>query len=728
MSKNKQGDWTDYIGESQMPADAMTFTDASTFGLDGFQFDTPDNEGVLKGPDYLPEARGMSGLPDGVVRGRVLEEVDLRGMTETDEGFHLGSMLDESDITSEEQRKEASLVDLDWLDPTQPQDPDRLPKDNIPGEPPLDSSPELEDAWGVDRRTDGVHLVPNSDLEALRYEESLDEGQPHSDLPGNKNAKEIALSALRKAHLGVPIKTIKKEIVAALGHDARALRKVVARIEAEFGLLGNVYVRASAFPGLRNGKWVKEIKRRCASARYVITDDDAVATKLGMEAVAEVPWKAAYRHYAPRLKAAGYVITDSGKRALKSAFLAGPQEAVHQPTPKPEGVVMAKSPEVVNDSMPIVTPEKQAGQRKLRGALVQIAKWVKAGKLTQKDALRLHEFARRDSIRPESILKAASDIIMVSLETPTYKGVGLDKAGKSARAQVWESLENQQAEVDAALLKKAHVKLAKAVKAGQLTKKEAQRLVASCSTVSELNKKMAAAIQAAPAMRDDEITFEETATYEGTPQRAAPVVSQHIPDLDPWTKRAVEAVKGKDHKAGEVLGLVRWARMQMSEGRAGDDLDVFLRARFSSGLLDTASEMLEEMRVAHEGLSGHLYVDAEAYASPKGLTGCEKGALKHRANQIKTVLAMGRCRSCVHKNAVGICSLYNKRLVDSPPTPDPTEYQKKAIHFANAPDHEVTVSLFNPSEFDLRASDDIDLDPDVPAEVLSEVLFGGWEL
>ena len=190
----------------------------------------------------------------------------------------------------------------------------------------------------------------------------------------------------------------------------------------------------------------------------------------------------------------------------------------------------------------------------------------------------------------------------------------------------------------------------------------------------------------------------------------------------------MDAVKGSGHKAGEVLGLVRWARMQMSEGKAGENLDLLMRARFSSGLLDLASDMLDDVRVAHEGLSGFLYVDGAAYASTQGLTGCEKGGLKHRANQLKTILAMERCGACVRKNADGVCSLYNKRLVDAAPTPDPESYRDETIRLANAPDNEVTAALFSPSEFDLRSADEVELDPDIPAETISDVLFGGLEL
>ena len=111
----KDADWTDYIAGSQMPDDELTFTDASTYGLQGFQFDTNLGAGTLDGA-RLPETKGMSGLPDGFVHAAE-EGLDMRVLTERDDGLNLDAMLSEEEgalpITAE-QRKEASLQNLDW--------------------------------------------------------------------------------------------------------------------------------------------------------------------------------------------------------------------------------------------------------------------------------------------------------------------------------------------------------------------------------------------------------------------------------------------------------------------------------------------------------------------------------------------------------------------------------------------------------------------------------------
>ena len=638
MSGSKQSkDWTDFLGTSEMPADEMTFTDGSNYGLDGFQFDTPENEGVLDAA-RLPEISGLSGLPDGFVQAAV-PGLDINEVVDDpDSGFNLREMLSAEEggpLLSEGQQKEASLADLDWLDPTQSQDPDRLPKDLVPDKPPLNSVPELEEAWGANRRTDGLHLVPNKDLEAVRYEESLQAG-PHSELPGNK-AAEAFRRAVRLAHYGVPMQDIKRDLVAQLGHGASRLRKAVAQLESEWGLLGKVFVRASAFPGLRNGKWAKELKRTARTARYVVTNDEAVAVKLSKEMVAEVPWKEALAYYRPRLKAAGFKVAAKGNSrvVLQRALVGGVRFQRPAPAPKPEGVVLAKAPDVPSSDKPIQSSEQQAVARKMKAALSRVARWVKAGKLSQVDAMRLFEQSKTGGVSPEGLLKTAADLATTAPEASTYEGTGT-----------------------------------------QVT-------------------------------------------------RQAQDSNRNWLPLDTEMQRVVAAASSSGVRAGEVLGLLRWARMQMSEGLAGKELDALLGARFSQPLLAASAELLGEAREAHEGLAGRLYVDAAAYASSAGTSGCEKGALRHRANALKHILAMERCAACT-SNSDGMCQKYNKRLADAAPVDNPKAFQKEALKLADAPDSAQTAALFDPSEYQLDSDplSTVELDPDLPAQTLAEVLFG----
>ena len=117
----------DVIGGSHLPADLFTQTLGSNYGLDGYP-DMQYGMGVLDGV-LEQDAQDAPALPSGVQKGAAAE-MDLKEM--------LG---------------DKSLADLDWLDPEQPQDPERLPDDSH------QMIPELVEAWGVNHRTDGIPEV-----------------------------------------------------------------------------------------------------------------------------------------------------------------------------------------------------------------------------------------------------------------------------------------------------------------------------------------------------------------------------------------------------------------------------------------------------------------------------------------------------------------------------------------------------------------------------------------
>ena len=883
-------DWLTELkkAESGLPADEFTFTDASTMGLDGFHFEGLDNLGVLEGA-RLPEVHGLSDLPDGSVSDpkAALDEVEI--MRDDSEGLYLEDMLSEEEgampLTASE-KEAASLANLDWLDPTQPQDPTRLPH------PHFDVIPDLEAAWGVDQGTTGVTLVPNRDKEVADYEESLTVG-PGSKLPGNKGkeaTRDAVLSAIRQSHFGKDLKAIRKELEIRLGSVSR-VAKVWGRIEQEHGLVGKVYIRASAFPGLRNGKWVKELRQAARYARYVITDDPAVADKLKMRMVADVPWEAALRYYAPRLKAAGYRIPQQGdpRTVLRSLFLDGPQKKAapqgFQPVVKADvqaGRSQGNPAKPVEG--PVVSSEKQATKRKRLSALVRIAKWVQEEKLTMAQAHQL----RDAKLSPEALLKRATELVAGVTPHGTYDGEGsktkfvtpevprkdsaeleakvrsermlrvlasldriveaklltqeeaqrIRKRGGTAaeieqvitaavsvagelRKQVFQSLPTkgydgipmtgavpeirreavgiQEARIEKARMARDKVALAKFVKAKLLTRGEAQRILKLGKTAAEIERITAAAITVAHERRQVVVPSTPIKGYDGVhmteavseaPKKdvgaqearvgkarmakvkaaLAKIVKAKLltrgeaqrilklgktaAEIERITTAAVtvaherrqvvipsaptkkydgvpmtEAVPTPPREAGfrvkEIKKLVRWARQQMTEGLAGKEFDSLLRGRFSGVLRTAAAEVLQEARAEHEGLSGFLYVDAAAYASPSGTKGCDKGALRHRATPVKSLLAMKRCQGCSLVNADGVCSNYNKKLVQAAPVKDSAAYQKQAIGAANAPDFETTAAMFNPNDFGLGNEnlDDTNLGG-LPTEELSGVLFG----
>ena len=220
-----------------------------------------------------------------------------------------------------------------------------------------------------------------------------------------------------------------------------------------------------------------------------------------------------------------------------------------------------------------------------------------------------------------------------------------------------------------------------------------------------------------------EETEVETNTYDNV------VYTQHT------AKQATRVVNPNDIKVAS-----KWVRQQMSEGVAGDELDSLIQSKFSTQFLTDAQQELTTTRRNHEGASGFLYVDTEAYASPTGVKGCEKAALKHRVNNIPAVTAMDRCSTCVHNNVTADgtprCALFNKTLLFD--TVIPEDIKQQNIKSANMTDFETTASMFssqnaplyNPNEFGLQNDvlDNISTDLEVSTEKLSSILFDGWNI
>lgn len=808
-------EWADHLlAKSSLPSDDFTFTDGSNYGLDGFSFDSEENEGVLDGA-RLPESKGLSTLPDGFTGGFKPTAQDQISLVDDVVGLQLGGFIDETSI-DDPTKHFGSLVDLNWLDPTQGQDPERLPSESFSR-----GIPDLVEAWGVDRRTDGISLIPNKDKEIADYEESLKK----TDTPGTPTTREARERvkdgirwALRQADNGASPDTIKKGLLDRLGHSARLARKVVAQIEMDYGLAGNVFLTAAGYPDIHKSSRSSDIKAhlRKKRARYVLVSEGdkriSVWESIGKTPVIKVPWKKAFQQYGPELEASGYKVASKGsaRDILQRAFLIGPQKKGVTLSCKPRDVRPSERVSVQEafsqfrtaEAVPrqVVDNATRVEEAQRKKVLAQVAKWVKSGHLSLKDAHRL----ARSSVAPKMILRTATMLVKAATAsfTSPYKGVGSHyrakvasisreaawaeleaseaipqhvvgtitkekasqrqkvlsqvakwvkagylsqedahrlshssvssqqilrtatilvkaatavltaeyegvgnqyktKAPRMSREAAWSALEAAEADLvrkardlEEGRRKRLGPKLARMVQGGLLTTEEARKLVRLDKPVDEILSLAAAASQ---YKRPPKMKAPKVAAYQGPILEAAQVQRGKSADFSIKDKKILAASKKSGIQAKEFHSLLKWARIQMSEGTAGDELDQLFKLRFSSPLLKAAKPLIKAVRKEHEGLSGHVYVDAGAYASVKGTKGCEKGALVHRTGSLKTVLAIDKCKSCVLKNADGICTVYNKLLVEEPPVQDRKAYQRAAIKAANASDAEVTASLFAPA-------------------------------
>lgn len=733
---NKKGEHIDMLGESHLPSDLFTDTDALNGLLDTFP-DLGKGMGVLES-EVLGEPKSPPSLPDGVVTGCFGDEDDPDAVT-------FGGLGDISETT-----RTAGLADLSWLDLAE-QDPDRLPKN------PVDRGiPELEEAWGVDRRTDGVHLVPTVDAERARYEDSL--LRTADQKRSAKAVSEVVRSAWRKVTAGASFASVAREAAERLGPDAPEARDAMTRIRDDAGLIGRVFIRAANYPDCATSKWASSVRKQAEGAAYVVTKkacggcvhaQDGSCAVFKKRLVSAVPWDAALRRYEPTLTAAGKVIPEGlpAKEALRKAFAQESSGVRPAGDVRPTHLVAADqvSSEEARRAFARAAPVKVASlsAATLPEALGHMARWVKAGVLRQADAKRI----AASKVTPDAMLRASASMIGASRHA-AFSGNANEAAVASdvAREAAWSALSEEEARqrgLQAQVLAEADRREVGASRAGRRTA-AIQAKVAKVTTavqrglrgevLANLIRSTFASDEAAEAgalldpllrrtgaLREVQSSARE---FGGPRYERAPAVAREA--------------HGPAH--GEVQRLARWVRQKMSEGAAGSELDQLLTHRFAGTVRTAAADVLGALRQAHEGLSGHVYVDAEAYASGTGAEGCENGALKHRANAVPTVLQMARCASCTNRallaDGTASCRVYNKPLVASAPVEDPEAYRLEAIRLADAPDEERTAALFSntydASEFQLGGESELDriVLADAPEnEKVAEVFsFGGMDL
>lgn len=725
---------------SALPADMFTFSQASTFGLDGFGFDDPDNEGVEQ-KARLPEAKGLGRLP-----GEVL--MDAESASAVPEGIqrHADEL---PDLTA---MLEPSVVDLNWLSPPTGTPPERLPHRPV-------SIPELEEAWGA-RRTNGVEMLPhNVDLNYAQYQESLEVAPTRKAATREEKVqlRDLIRKAMRKEASGAPAERAINLVKWAAGEDHPAL----TLLKRDEGLAGNVFIRAAAYPGCANGKWSKHVRKTASAARYVVAaekcngcvrNDNGRCQVFRKRVVSKVPWRKAARLYAPKFRAVGHELdTAHPKESLRVAFLKehkqSPKETAFPHAENPADTVTRKQAGEWLDKR-AATPRKvvdvshREGDRTRVAAQKQLDTWRKNELLSKREHRRLSSYPGN----PKDAVRVGAKLIAYRKSAGQYEGHGRgaygapvsDKAIGKALQKAAAQREKRQAKFDAAQRKQAVDNLKAHVRKGLMTKKTARKILEGGYTPEEMAKLAAYVVVREQQAETRKVASQSKAgEYVGAGQGA-------IPNLDGIsTEEACRRVKmAHTRKASkrEVYGLLRYVDLKMNEGSAGHELDQLITTMYSAPLVKAASEKISRLRDKHEGLAGHLYVKASAYASEKGVKGCEEGALRHRGNGIGYVLSMRRCGSCVHRNAENFCQKYAKPLTREIPHEDPKGLQLEMIRQANASDAETTASMFAPSgasaiaEFGLQDNSALDgfdfyasSPGDQPAEKLGEILWGGFE-
>jgi hypothetical protein len=738
----------------------------SNYMMDGFWHDMEYQHGLGDNPPSTPipqpSTYGFAQLPDGVIMATTgpsdsedkAEEMPV-GVDKDPAGLpDLGSLGIVAAAHPDVDRSDVGIVDFGWLAEAY-QDPNRLP------DKPVDNGlPELQEAWGD--RTDGIRSIDLLDRNSIRYEDARQDEEDDDPLNRDKFAH-LVQSAMRRSAAGESLSEIRERIVQVVPpkHWPR-LAKAMKAIELEHGLTGNVYVRASAYPGLHQGKWAKSLKKASTHARYLIAcegqDCSGCACALGLKVInhpREINWDREFEHYAPRLEVTGRLdrtasLSSNKKEVLRAAFLS------HEKAPKTHIESTKVSPVMPVDRVSSEEARRAFAQHQPRREIVKTdepkieeAKLAKKlGALAKAQLITMDEYKKLASSKaPSQVRLRMAGLLAARTKQASYSGhPGQDHrvrisqqefeaatniqnnvasdvrvasvAEEAERHRLLRSFSNLESEYH--LAKQKAVRVARAVKDG--VRGSALRNFVS-STLTDREKQLVAKeldpflIRGGFYDKDTSNTYQGAVIKEASAQKAPSVVSPQ-----------------------EINRLTRWAQQQLTEGFSGLQLDDLLNHRFTAPVVKAASENLVQIRKKHEGLSGFTYVDAEAYASKKGSSGCDKGALKHRTNGLKYVLAMPRCGSCVFKNADGVCQKYNKTLVDEVENSPVWESVRKAnLRASNMTDQEATASLFNASnanpvrEYQLQNDllDDIGIDEIKESSEISQlqnIFFGGFEV
>jgi hypothetical protein len=819
---------------THLPADLFTPTEGSTYLLDGYP-DTAYGEGTAHKWDSAT-VRGLSGLPDGVIGGDSSWETDKQGAINW-EGFTLPEELDKEESTPD-------VVDHSWVDPDQGQDPDRLPKT------PHVAIPQLVEAWGQNRRTDGVHLVPVVDKDRADYEASL-RAPARKATASKAHVADAIARAWRRVTAGEPIRAVGVELANSLGDAAPSARVAFDAMRAEVGLIGKVYVRADAYPKCADGVWSATVRKTACDAQYVLSkpacggcamaQQGRCAAFGGRRLVADVPYQDALGVYGPRLTAIGVrVASGDPKSALRWAL----REAANRKSAAPDtnfpiapdvaaGVSATDARRAlasVQGPAPVRHPDDARLERDLVDARRRVARYVRDGMIGRDDAAHLvvsvtdpAEMLRRAAAvaaRPvgasdysgaeNDLVRQAADRGLSAIKTPslgrTPDEIQRDRALTAARHQVMRYVRDGIVDRDKVagiirtvtdpveLMRRVACVATRPLPAAGYSGVESTTVTAP-ATAAEARRALTdaeiRARQAQQVVNDTAEARERAATRAARrsadiARKVASVVAEidrgvrgavlagfiHrtiAPDevreasvaLDPVLRRTgalkegpAESRKyaGAQYAAApqyarvaaspppaDVSRMARWTRRLMAEGVAGSELNHRIAARFAPGVRTAGTDVVAAIRREHEGLSGHVYVDAAAYATKAGTGGCEEGARHHRANAIPAVLEMPeRCDGCVHRTAradgTATCSLYAKPLVASAAevVTDPARHQRDMIRLADAPDQEVTASLFantfDPTEFALGLDtelDHVDVEDMPEPEAVGQYLFGG---
>lgn len=776
-----------------MPNGGYTLTQGSNYMMDGFHFDTEYGGGPQE-KARLPEARGLADLPSGMIPldssgissipDGLEHQADLNMGEITREARQGINLIDHSWLASQPSPNLDGEIEME-----------QVYKDLAEGHmnnPASNQLKALENSWGQTSTT-GLDIIPNENRKNAPYRNTYSDEQSH--LPGDDYREEMERN-VRKLAYGTPLNLVLSEVDESKVLDVKSklaseygLHGRVYIKEEHFPGIFNgrwdevinkrcatsMYIipknKDCAFDRFLGMQVVNQVPwKKAAKALLPKLESYGVRIASGssksrlqtafidlIEGRVNRQEKSA-TWFPIQLDQSSLVSLDHARRELENA--------------REENIFVASSEEV----------EQTKIERKLDRISKQL---VSQNFLDREQVDAVVDSDKTASQKIERLYQLASQ----PLKSQSYEGQGKNASYHSMRKNLVNAdahIPQKRSREIEKRQKLAMQKLSKLVKAGLISIEKIQEVakgntpedkVASVLKFLTKGKKTASYNQydvkghqmikrrdqsidivpdrekrANDSLWSDVNTKVNKLVSSGLLSKEKYNTLKSIKDPNEFVRKAfdlaskpAEATQYQGEQTAHILGnkksnamtatekkVATWIRQKMSEGSAGEELNVLIATRFNQNVINEYESRIASLRSEHEGISGHAYVDATAYMT-NGTEGCDKGSLVHRANQIPTLLKTSKCGGCVF-NVGGSCQKYCKTIIASVDEviESPQSYQQEMIRLANASDSEQTASLFvnnyDANEFNLTASEEVSVDDAPSHEELGDVLFGGFEI
>lgn len=321
------------------------------------------------------------------------------------------------------------IANLDWLS-VDIGKYDNYPSDNNS----VRIQPKLADLWGHNKDT-GINLIPNQTVQSLKNAESTNV---------DSSVDEIAREAKKAMMFGLKGKELADHIRARFSANNIVMAKeAMEKLSEEQGLLGNVYIDASAFISAQDVEQFLNKHRNRLAQDIVINKSQLnptvisfLASKFHKNVVANISYdKNLFEKYKTHLVGAGYIDKDfviDSKETLRQAFLMEPMREKVTKTAKTIKRISKNEAvqEIVNRSERAAIQRKLASEEILFRNIRPILKFARQQLVKGKIGNDLKEILR-GKYASDDLRDAAKYLALVISSQVTPEGI--DKLVKSDR-------------------------------------------------------------------------------------------------------------------------------------------------------------------------------------------------------------------------------------------------------------------------------------------------------